>query len=134
SRLPGSYGCAGKAHSSPDTPKGEALRNPVSSLCGSSRCPGPARPATLEPLLTEEGTDPMKTLDRTTTAAEWREDAVTAPHQREDVLRELHAEHGRALFAFARRLAGGDRQWAEDVVQETMLRAWRSDHPLDEAG
>jgi RNA polymerase sigma-70 factor (ECF subfamily) len=33
--------------------------------------------------------------------------------------------HGAALLAYATRLTGGDRQIAEDIVQETWLRAWR---------
>lgn len=47
------------------------------------------------------------------------------------LLRALHEEHGDALFAQALRLAGGDRQRAEDLVQETMLRAWRHPESLD---
>lgn len=42
-----------------------------------------------------------------------------------DRMVELHGEHARALWAFALRLVGGDRARAEDVVQETLLRAWR---------
>jgi RNA polymerase sigma-70 factor (ECF subfamily) len=40
------------------------------------------------------------------------------------LIRELYAEHGRAVLAYATRLTG-DRAAAEDVVQETLLRAWR---------
>jgi RNA polymerase sigma-70 factor (ECF subfamily) len=45
----------------------------------------------------------------------------------EQVLRALWDAHAPALRAHALRLTNGDRQWAEDVVQETLLRAWR--HP-----
>jgi RNA polymerase sigma-70 factor, ECF subfamily len=48
-----------------------------------------------------------------------------------ELLRALHAEHGDALFAHALRLTGGDRQRAEDLVQETMLRAWQHPESLD---
>jgi RNA polymerase sigma-70 factor (ECF subfamily) len=48
-----------------------------------------------------------------------------------DQLRALHAEHGAALFAHALRLNGGDRQRAEDLVQETLLRAWQHPEALD---
>lgn len=44
-----------------------------------------------------------------------------------DVLVAMHAEHGRRLWSYTLRLAGGDRMRAEDVVQETLIRAWR--HP-----
>jgi RNA polymerase sigma-70 factor, ECF subfamily len=40
---------------------------------------------------------------------------------------ELWARHGRALLRFACKLTLGDRYRAEDIVQETLLRAWR--HP-----
>jgi RNA polymerase sigma-70 factor (ECF subfamily) len=33
--------------------------------------------------------------------------------------------HGGWLLAYCLRLTGGDRAWAEDVVQETFERAWR---------
>lgn len=49
------------------------------------------------------------------------------------LLRALYAEHGRALHAHALRLCGGDRQRAEDLVQETLLRAWRHPEALDPA-
>lgn len=47
--------------------------------------------------------------------------------EEEQLLRALYAEHGDALFAHALRLVGGDRGRAEDIVQETLVRAWR--HP-----
>ncbi len=49
----------------------------------------------------------------------------------EELLRALHREHGDALFAHALRLASGDRQRAEDLVQETLLRAWKHPEALD---
>lgn len=48
-----------------------------------------------------------------------------------ELLRALYTEHGEALFAHALRLVGGDRQRAEDLVQETLLRAWRHPEALD---
>jgi RNA polymerase sigma-70 factor (ECF subfamily) len=48
-----------------------------------------------------------------------------------ELLRAIFAEHGDALYAHALRLASGDRQRAEDLVQETLLRAWRHPEALD---
>jgi RNA polymerase sigma-70 factor, ECF subfamily len=49
-----------------------------------------------------------------------------------ELIRELYAEHGGPLLGYVQRLTGGDRQAAEDIVQETLLRAWR--HPEALAG
>ncbi len=53
-----------------------------------------------------------------------RRDAVTTSDA--DLLRALHDEHAQALWAYAVTLTGGDRGRAQDVVQETLLRAWRT--------
>ncbi len=45
----------------------------------------------------------------------------------EELIRDLYELHGGPLLGFVLRLVNGDRPWAEDVVQETLLRAWR--HP-----
>jgi RNA polymerase sigma-70 factor, ECF subfamily len=45
----------------------------------------------------------------------------------EDLVRALYAEHASALLRYALRMTDGDRQRAEDIVQETLLRAWM--HP-----
>jgi RNA polymerase sigma-70 factor (ECF subfamily) len=42
----------------------------------------------------------------------------------DDALRALYAQHGAALLAYAERFTN-DRGRAEDIVQETFLRAWR---------
>jgi RNA polymerase sigma-70 factor (ECF subfamily) len=47
-----------------------------------------------------------------------------------DLLRELHEQHSGALWSYALRLTG-DRDRAQDVVQETLLRAWRNPQMLD---
>ncbi|WP_237774142.1 sigma-70 family RNA polymerase sigma factor [Actinosynnema sp. ALI-1.44] len=42
-----------------------------------------------------------------------------------------YQELGVSLMPYALRLTGYDRHWAEDVVQETLIRAWRNASRLD---
>ncbi len=49
------------------------------------------------------------------------------------LMRELHDEHAAALWGYCLRLTGGDRARSEDVVQETLLRAWRNPRVLDQS-
>ncbi|HEY2061235.1 sigma-70 family RNA polymerase sigma factor [Amycolatopsis sp. NBC_01480] len=42
----------------------------------------------------------------------------------EELVERLYTEHGRSLLAYATRLTG-DPAAAEDVVQETLIRAWK---------
>src|SRR5690625_3030841 len=48
-----------------------------------------------------------------------------------EMLRTLHDEYGAALWGFALRGTRGDAAAAEDVDQETLLRAWRHIDSLD---
>lgn len=67
------------------------------------------------------------------------EHPLTSPHPggrpdpaaEEELIRLLQQEHAGPLFGFVLRLVGGDRQQAEDVVQETLVRAWRNIQHLD---
>ena len=47
------------------------------------------------------------------------------------LLRALHDEHGAALWRYALRLTDGDSARAQDVVQETFIRAWRNPRAFD---
>ena len=47
-------------------------------------------------------------------------------------LRALYDAHASVLLAYALRLTGGDRARAEDVVQETLVRAWKNLDRLDD--
>ena len=59
--------------------------------------------------------------------------AAALPTADAEVLRRLHDEHGPALWRFAVGLLGGDQAAAQDVVQETLLRAWQHPAALDPA-
>ncbi len=50
-----------------------------------------------------------------------------------DLMRQLHDEHAAALWGYCVRLTNGDRARAQDIVQETLLRAWRHPKILDQA-
>lgn len=58
---------------------------------------------------------------------------MAASRTDERLLRALFDEHAGALLSYALRLTQGDRGRAEDVVQETLLRAWRHPQVLDPA-
>ena len=47
------------------------------------------------------------------------------------LMRRLHEEHADALWRFCLRIVNNDRGRAEDVLQETLLRAWRHRAVLD---
>jgi RNA polymerase sigma-70 factor (ECF subfamily) len=49
------------------------------------------------------------------------------------VMQRLHDEHAGALWGHCLRLTQYDRARAEDVCQETLLRAWRNASLLDES-
>jgi RNA polymerase sigma-70 factor (ECF subfamily) len=53
------------------------------------------------------------------------------PRLQEGRLRALYDAHAPALLAYVVRLTGGDRGRAEDVVQETLLRAWQHPEAFD---
>jgi RNA polymerase sigma-70 factor, ECF subfamily len=47
------------------------------------------------------------------------------------LMQQLHDDHAGALWGYCLRLTGHDRARAEDVVQETLLRAWRHREVLE---
>ena len=47
------------------------------------------------------------------------------------MIRALYDRYRRPLFGYVLRSVGGDHQYAEDIVQETMTRAWAHSSDLD---
>jgi len=56
---------------------------------------------------------------------------VTVPNDDDALLRALHDEHARPLWRYVMSLTG-DAAQSEDIVQETLLRAWRKPAVLDQ--
>lgn len=54
-----------------------------------------------------------------------RQDRSSDP-ARAEVLRKIHDAHGPAVLRYVLRLTRGDREFAEDVVQESLLRLWNN--------
>ncbi len=63
-----------------------------------------------------------------------RHEAAPSADHEDTLVRMLYEEHAGPLLMFVLRLTGGDRQRAEDIVQETLLRAWRHLDRLRESG
>lgn len=84
--------------------------------------PGPPGQGNSPPPLNQPGeADVLRNVPSTAAAS-------SGEHVADDAfVRALYAEHGGALLRYALHLTGGDRQKAEDLVQETIVRAWR--HP-----
>src|SRR3979411_2851777 len=49
-----------------------------------------------------------------------------------ELLRAVHDEHGPSLLRYVLRLTRGDMPFAEDVVQESLLRLWRKPEVLEQ--
>lgn len=62
-------------------------------------------------------------------------DSLGARRRADDdtLLRTLHDDHGAALWSFVLQLVRHDHARAQDVVQETFLRAWRNPRVLAQA-
>jgi RNA polymerase sigma factor (sigma-70 family) len=57
--------------------------------------------------------------------------AVRSRTADDTLVTEMYRQYRLPLMAYVLRLTAGDRQHAEDVVQETMVRAWRQAAKLD---
>ncbi len=62
------------------------------------------------------------------------EAAPSTPSHEDTLVRMLYEEHAGPLMMFVLPLSGGHRQRAEDIVQATLLRAWRNAHRLGAQG
>ncbi|WP_440901907.1 sigma-70 family RNA polymerase sigma factor [Actinosynnema sp.] len=68
---------------------------------------------------------------RRTQHQEERDHPLGEARPEDELIRRLYREFGSGLLGHAMRLTGSDRQWAEDIVQETLVRAWRNAEKLE---
>lgn len=87
-----------------------------------------ARAVTDPPISREDQVDRQRATLRLFQPARPARSASSGDHDR---MREIHDVHASALLRFLLRLTGGDRHDAEDLLQETLLRAWRHLDELD---
>jgi RNA polymerase sigma-70 factor (ECF subfamily) len=59
---------------------------------------------------------------------------MSAGPEQTELLRAVHDEHRHALLRYVLRLTRGDMPFAEDVVQESLLRLWRKPEVLRQSG
>ncbi|WCD85341.1 ECF RNA polymerase sigma factor SigL [Streptomyces xanthophaeus] len=52
-------------------------------------------------------------------------------HTDAHAIARLHSRHGKALYGFLLGLTSGDRHRAEDLLQETLVRAWKHPEALE---
>ncbi|MFG1932297.1 sigma-70 family RNA polymerase sigma factor [Mycobacterium sp. NPDC048908] len=57
---------------------------------------------------------------------------MTEDSEQAALLRAVHDEHGPPLLRYVLRLTRGDMPFAEDVVQESLLRLWRKPEVLQQ--
>jgi RNA polymerase sigma factor (sigma-70 family) len=57
--------------------------------------------------------------------------SASSPAEDDAIVSALYAQYREPLMTFVMRLTAGNRAQAEDVVQETMVRAWREAGRLD---
>ncbi|MGW0663939.1 sigma-70 family RNA polymerase sigma factor [Streptodolium elevatio] len=57
--------------------------------------------------------------------------AADRPPRGDELAETLYRRYSVPLLSFCLKHTGGDRQWAEDVVQETLVRAWRNADRID---
>ncbi|OBF25633.1 RNA polymerase subunit sigma [Mycobacterium sp. ACS1612] len=57
---------------------------------------------------------------------------MTEDSEQAALLRAVHDEHGQPLLRYVLRLTRGDMPFAEDVVQESLLRLWRKPEVLQQ--
>jgi RNA polymerase sigma-70 factor (ECF subfamily) len=60
-------------------------------------------------------------------------DPTTVTTSDVELMKALHDEHAAALWSYCVRLVSGDRARAQDIVQETLIRAWRHPAVLDQS-